>query len=61
MDFSNDFVQGTLVDDVYLTLPFYFDSDTGEDRDKMVMKLNKSLYLLVQYPLYCYNITKGDY
>ena len=49
----------TLVEDVYLTLPYYFDSDTGEDRSNMVMKLNNSIYGLVQAPLYWYNNLKG--
>ena len=61
MDFSNVFVQATLVEDVYLILTSYFDSDTGEYRDKLVMKPNKSLYGLVQPPLYWYNIMKGSF
>ena len=52
MDLSNAFVQATLVEDFYLALPYYFDSDTGEDRANVVMKLNKSIYKLVQAPLY---------
>ena len=46
--FSNDFVQYTLVEDVYLTLWYHFDSDAGEDRDNMFMKLNKSIYGLIK-------------
>ena len=59
MDFSNAFVQDNLVEDVYLSLMYYSDSDTGEDRDELAMKLNKSLYIIVQSPLYCYNFLKG--
>ena len=51
VDFTNALVWATLLEDVYLALPYYFDSETGEDRYKMVMKLNKSLYVLVQAPL----------
>ena len=50
--FSNVFVKATSVEDVYLSLQYYFDSDTGEDRANMAMKINKSLYGLVQTPLY---------
>ena len=52
MDFSNAFVQDTLVEDVYLALLSYFDYDPGEDIVNMVMKINESLYVLVQTPLY---------
>ena len=52
VDFSNDSVKVTLVEDVYLALPSYFHYETGEDIEKMATKLNKSIYKLVQYPLY---------
>ena len=62
VDLSNIFVQATLVEDVYTPpIPYYFYSDTGKDRANMVIKLNKSLYRMVQYPLYCYNHMKGDF
>ena len=61
MDFSNAFVQDNLVEDVYLSLMYYSDSDTGEDRDELAMKLNKSLYRIVQSHLYCYNFLKGSF
>ena len=51
VDFSNAFVQVILVDDVYLALPYCVDSENFEGRAKMVMKLNNSLYVLVQSPL----------
>ena len=56
--FFNDFSQATLVEGVYTALPYYFDSDNGEYRAEMVMKLNKILYVVVQYPLYWYNNLK---
>ena len=59
VDFSYAFVQDTLVDDIYLYLTSYFDSDTDEDRAKMVMNINKSLYGLVQEPFYRYNHLEG--
>ena len=61
VDLSNDFFQDNLVEDFYLALPYYSDSGTGEDRAKMAMKLNKSLYGLVRAPLYWYNHLKGDF
>ena len=61
MDFYNDFVQATLIEDVYLDLPYYFDYDTDEDTEKMFMKINKSVYGLVRTPLYWYNNLKGAF
>ena len=61
VDFSNYSFQSTLLEDVYLDLPYYFDSDTGEDRAKMAMQLNYSLCGLVQAPLHWYNHLKGDF
>ena len=58
VDFSKYFVQDTLLEYVYLALPYYYYYDTGEDRDKMFMKLNKSLNGLVQKSLYRYNNLK---
>ena len=55
VDFSNAFVWDTLVEDVYLALPYYFYSFTGEERAKMVTKINNSLYGLVQAYVYWYN------
>ena len=52
VDFSNAFVQASLNEDVYILLPLGFVTDTGDTRDEVVMKLNKSLYGLVQSPLY---------
>ena len=61
MNFSNEFFQDTLVEDVYILLPYNFDSETGEDRSNMVTKLNKSLYGLVQDSLYYQNNLKVDF
>ena len=61
LDLSNAFFKATLVEDVYLTLSSYFCSDTSKDRVKMVMELNKNLYVLVQSFLYWYNHLKGDF
>ena len=47
--FSYSFVQDTLVEDFYLALPYYSDSDTGEDRANMVMNIKKSLYGLYNH------------
>ena len=44
MNLSSAFVQANLAEDVYLAPLCYFDYDAGEERSKMVMKLNKSLY-----------------
>ena len=55
------FFWDTLVEDVYLALPYYFDSNNGEDRSNMVMNINKDFYALVQAPLYQYNHLKGDF
>jgi hypothetical protein len=59
VDFSNAFVQADLKEDVYISLPACFDSDEGISRSDVVMKLNKSLYGLVQAPLYWYNHLKN--
>ena len=62
VDLSNIVFQATLGEDVYTPpLPYYFYSDTGEDIANMVMKLNKSLYRMVQHPLYWYNHMKGNF
>ena len=57
--FSYAFFGGTLVENVYLILPPYFHSDTDKDRAKMFMKINKSIFGLVQPSLYWYNYLKG--
>ena len=61
VDLSNAFVQDNLVEDVYLALPSYFDSETSEYRANMVMNLNKSIYGMVEYLLYWYNHLRGDF
>ena len=56
------FFWATLVEDFYLALKYYFKSDTGKDRAKTVSELkNKSLYGLVQAPLYWHNNLKGAF
>ena len=55
------FLKTNLVDNVYLPPPSYFEYGTGENRAKMAMKLNKSLFLLVKSPLYWNNPLKVDF
>ena len=52
VDFSNAFVQAELKEDVYVTLPAMF---ADENETDVVMKLNRSLYGLVQAPMHWYN------
>jgi len=52
VNFTNAFAQATLNEQVYIELPQMFDSPNGPDT---VLKLNKSLYGLVQAPLSWYN------
>ena len=52
VDFSNAFVQAELEEDVYIGLPSGFEGPEGQDRKEVVLKLNKSLYGLVQAPMY---------
>ena len=47
VDFSNAFVQAKLKEDVYISLPAMFKGPQGEGNDKVVLKLNRSLYGLV--------------
>jgi hypothetical protein len=61
VDFSNAFVQATLKEEVYVDLPEMFcnEQDCGS-KDGVVLKLNRSLYGLVQAPLSWYNhLQKG--
>ena len=51
VDFSNYLFQATLVEGVCIAFPYYFGFETGEDREKMVTKIKKSLYGMVQAPL----------
>ena len=44
------FFKAALVEDVYISLQSYFDSDAGEDRAEMVINLDKILYVLVKDP-----------
>jgi hypothetical protein len=55
VDFSNAFVQADLNEEVYIALPDYFVSNEGYTRNEVILKLNKSLYGLVQAPMYWYN------
>ena len=55
VDFSNAFVQAELQEDVYITMPQHFTSDEGLTSTEAVLKLNKSLYGLVQAPMYWFN------
>ena len=55
VDFSNALVQAELEEDVYIGLPSRFEGPEGQDRKEVVLKLNKSLYGLVQAPMYWAN------
>jgi len=55
VDFTNAFAQATLREDVYVDLPRMFESASNIDT---VLKLNKSLYGLVQAPLCWYTCLK---
>ena len=51
VDFSNAFVQARLKEEVYLDLPAMFSDENQNSTDEgVVLKLNKSLYGLVQAP-----------
>ena len=50
VDFTNAFVQSTLKEDVYISLPAMF-SQEGSDRRDIILKLKKALYGLKQAPL----------
>jgi hypothetical protein len=54
VDFSNAFVQAHLDERIYMDLPQGFQVD-GEPPGEYIMKLNKSLYGLVQAPMYWFN------
>ena len=58
VDFSNAFLQASLNEDIYVTIPAMFGGPQGEGKDKVVMKLNRIFYGLVQAPLYWYNHLK---
>ena len=55
VDFSNAFVQAELEEDVYINVPSHFQNDDGLTSKEAVLKLNKSLYGLVQAPMYWFN------
>jgi hypothetical protein len=61
VDFSNAFVQAELKEEVYVELPEMFrDEQNHGNKDGVVLKLNRSLYGLVQAPLSWYNhLQKG--
>ena len=58
VDFQNAFAQAPLKENVYIKLPPMFD---GEDSSDIVLKLNKSLYGLVQAPLTWYDYLKMEF
>ena len=59
VDFSNAFVQAKLTEEVYVSVPKGFASEEANN-EKVVMKLNRSLYGLVQAPLCWFeHLTKG--
>ena len=55
VDFSNAFVQAALDRDVYVALPRGFGANETGSPKTHVLKLNKSLYGLVQAPMYWNN------
>jgi hypothetical protein len=60
VDFSNAFVQATLEEEVYLEMPAMFADETLLGDEATVLKLNKSLYGLVQAPRSWYqHLQKG--
>ena len=50
VDFSNAFVQAELKEQVYMRIPAMFADPTSDPDEQVVLKLNKSLYGLVQAP-----------
>ena len=56
VDFSKAFVQAELQEEVYMSMPKHFEAEDGAET---VLKLNKSLYGLVQAPMYWYNHLSG--
>ena len=51
VDFSNAFVQANLKEEVYLEVPeMFFDEHGNGRKDDVVLKLQKSIYGLVQAP-----------
>ena len=60
VDFSNAFVQATLEEDVYIEVPEMFADENQNGKESVVLKLNKSLYGLVQAPRTWYqHLQKG--
>jgi Reverse transcriptase (RNA-dependent DNA polymerase) len=55
IDFSNAFVQSRIDDDIYIRVPPMFEPDENQGDQDVVMKLNKSLYGLVQAPYLWFN------
>ena len=63
VDFSNAFVQAHLSEEVYISLLSMYSEirEIDIDRDTLIMKLARSLYGLVQAPLYWYNHLKQSF
>ena len=61
VDFSNAFVQAELGSDehIYVALPKGFETSEDGEAEEQVLKLNRSLYGLVQAPLYWSNHLKA--
>ena len=55
VDFSDAFVQAELKENVYINMLQHLISDDGMTSKEAVLKLNKSLYGLVQAPMYWFN------
>ena len=54
VNFSNAFVQATLKEDVYISLPDHFETEEGYQRGEAILKLDKVIYGLVQSPFLWY-------
>jgi Reverse transcriptase (RNA-dependent DNA polymerase) len=55
IDFSNTFVQSSIDDDIYIRVPPMFEPDKKEGDQEVILKLNQSLYGLVQAPYLWFN------
>jgi hypothetical protein len=57
VDFSNAFVQATLEEEVDVEMPAMFANKNSNGKGAVILKLNKSLYGLVQAPRSWYQHT----
>ena len=60
VDLFNAFVQATLKEEFYLKIPAMFSEKNENSEETVVLKLSKSIYIIVQTPRTWYkNIQKG--